>query len=665
MVPLGYDLIADGNFFTGSRRLHVWNGTSWEPIVSELGWDVTAIQVRADGRVLALSSTQNRVFETNCGACSLLGSDWSAYPAIAGSVSSMALGSDGELFVSGSFTAFGQNIVRWNGTGWSATGQGVAGIISKLTAMPSGGLLVGGTFEYVEASLAARNIARFDGTTWSAFNAGFGGPTADGALLPDGSIVIGGAFKSIGSLSANRVVRWDGSAWSALGAGLNNSVTTVASVAGGVVVGGSFTMADGAPASRIARWNGTAWLPLGSGLNDTVRDATALFPSGDIVAGGSFTTAGGVPASRIARWNGTAWLPLGSGIDGTVYAVTQLANGDIVAGGNFTTASGAKCRRVARWNGSAWAPLGAGLDSTVYALLALSGGQLLAGGDPVLPTGGAANSVSLWNGSSWSALGTGLSGNVRSLALTPNPASPAGYDIFVGGSNLSLNGVEIGDVARWDGASWSSIGADGSGSVSDIVSLESGELVFLGSIRAGGGLLAHEMSRYSLTGVPWVTRRPVEQTVSLGTTLTLSATCAFGYDFDGPVQFEWRRDGAPISDGAGGASRGGGTVSGASGTLSAYDLTATLVLTNVQLSDAGAHALTFSNACGSGDSGEVEIAVEASCIADINGDGVVSGADLSILLTRWGLSGTGDLDGNGVVDSADLAMLLSSWGSCS
>ncbi|MFZ9882267.1 MAG: hypothetical protein ACO3QC_12795, partial [Phycisphaerales bacterium] len=488
--------------------------------------------------------------------------------------------------------------------------------------------------------------------------------TTDGALLPDGSIVIGGAFKSIDSLSANRVVRWDGSAWSALGTGLNNSVTTVASVVGGVVVGGSFTTAGGAPASRIARWNGTAWLPLGSGMNDTVRDATVLFPSGDIVAGGSFTTAGGVPASRIARWNGTAWLPLGSGIDGTVYAVTQLANGDIVAGGDFTTASGAKCRRVARWNGSAWAPLGAGLDSTVYALLVLPGGQLLAGGSRLTPTGAATNGLSLWDGSSWSTLGTGMNGDVLSLALTPNPASPAGYDIFVGGLPFSLGGVGGGAVVRWDGASWSSIGAAGTGQVSDIVPLESGELVFLGSIPSAGGLPAHHISRYSLTGVPWVTRRPVEQTVSLGTTLTLSATCAFGYDFDGPVQFEWRRDGAPISDGAGGASRGGGTVSGASGTLSAYDLTATLVLTNVQLSDAGAYALTFSNACGSGDSGEVEITVEASCIADINGDGVVSGADLSILLTRWGLSGTGDLDGNGVVDSADLAMLLSSWGNC-
>lgn len=47
--------------------------------------------------------------------------------------------------------------------------------------------------------------------------------------------------------------------------------------------------------------------------------------------------------------------------------------------------------------------------------------------------------------------------------------------------------------------------------------------------------------------------------------------------------------------------------------------------------------------------------------ADLNGDGVVGGGDLGILLANWGNPGTGDLDGNGVVDGADLGALLSAW----
>jgi len=47
---------------------------------------------------------------------------------------------------------------------------------------------------------------------------------------------------------------------------------------------------------------------------------------------------------------------------------------------------------------------------------------------------------------------------------------------------------------------------------------------------------------------------------------------------------------------------------------------------------------------------------------DINGDGVVNGADLAALLGQWLTSDcAADLDGSGVVNGADLAMLLGSW----
>lgn len=47
--------------------------------------------------------------------------------------------------------------------------------------------------------------------------------------------------------------------------------------------------------------------------------------------------------------------------------------------------------------------------------------------------------------------------------------------------------------------------------------------------------------------------------------------------------------------------------------------------------------------------------------ADLNGDGIVDGADLGILLAAWGSSGSGDLDGNGVIDGADLGLMLAAW----
>jgi len=46
---------------------------------------------------------------------------------------------------------------------------------------------------------------------------------------------------------------------------------------------------------------------------------------------------------------------------------------------------------------------------------------------------------------------------------------------------------------------------------------------------------------------------------------------------------------------------------------------------------------------------------------DLTGDGLVDGADLSLLLGGWGLSGATDLDGDGVTGGADLAILLGGW----
>ena len=54
---------------------------------------------------------------------------------------------------------------------------------------------------------------------------------------------------------------------------------------------------------------------------------------------------------------------------------------------------------------------------------------------------------------------------------------------------------------------------------------------------------------------------------------------------------------------------------------------------------------------------------EPECPADLNGDGIVNGADLTILLGDWGGSAA-DLNGDGTVDGADLTVLLGSWGDC-
>jgi hypothetical protein len=51
------------------------------------------------------------------------------------------------------------------------------------------------------------------------------------------------------------------------------------------------------------------------------------------------------------------------------------------------------------------------------------------------------------------------------------------------------------------------------------------------------------------------------------------------------------------------------------------------------------------------------------CPADLNGDTIVNGADLGIMLGDWGGSER-DLNGDAIVNGADLGLLLGAWGNC-
>ena len=54
---------------------------------------------------------------------------------------------------------------------------------------------------------------------------------------------------------------------------------------------------------------------------------------------------------------------------------------------------------------------------------------------------------------------------------------------------------------------------------------------------------------------------------------------------------------------------------------------------------------------------------DTGCLGDLNGDGIVDGGDLGLLLAAWN-TGDADLNGDGNTDGADIGLLLSYWGDC-
>ena len=121
-------------------------------------------------------------------------------------------------------------------------------------------------------------------------------------------------------------------------------------------------------------------------------------------------------------------------------------------------------------------------------------------------------------------------------------------------------------------------------------------------------------------GSPEIIDQPSNQMVSEGATATFTVQDNFTNS-----DFQWRKDGVPLSD--------GGHISGAD--------TQTLVLSNVTQDDFGVYDVLVSNPCGAAGSNPVALSVQSggpmpTCQGDLDSDGVVGISDLLLLLNNWG-----------------------------
>lgn len=162
----------------------------------------------------------------------------------------------------------------------------------------------------------------------------------------------------------------------------------------------------------------------------------------------------------------------------------------------------------------------------------------------------------------------------------------------------------------------------------------------------------HEMMRQFGTVCPPITIDPLPAEVSAcpGGETVFEVSGA-GYR----LAYSWRRDGEPLSDGPTGS---GSTVSGsASGTLT---------ISGVSSADEGMYDCVVSDLCM-----EEEVSSASRLVVflagDANGDGQVSFADITGVLTNFGTvyapgTGPGDANGDGVVSFADVTSVLGNWG---
>jgi hypothetical protein len=306
------------------------------------------------------------------------------------------------------------------------------------------------------------------------------------------------------------VYRWNGSGWT-FWIWANDSIAALAVYDDGtgpqMYLAGAFTVCNGVPASGIARWAGGSNVSeVGGGVRKSgaPHQARRLLVHDDgsgakLYVGGFFDSGGpqGGPlvfSRGILSWDGTTWRGYGGGVDsGSVYSITFYDDGGgdkLYLGGNFQSAGGVVVNGLGKWTGFRWAPVGDLAFSVPRAMTAYDDGTgpgLYA--NAVRPAGQSTNFfIGRWNGSTWSPVGgaVGTGGSVEDFEVFDDGSGTALYAAGVFGSSI---GIGPGDVARWNGVTWS---VPGSGVNDEVRTLHahddgSGPSLFLGGYFSQAG----------------------------------------------------------------------------------------------------------------------------------------------------------------------------------
>jgi hypothetical protein len=483
-----------GNLYVGTdgvtrpSLVEKWDGAAWTIIAEFRSGSIKGLAVDRQGNLYACG-----YFDTIAGihANSVAkwdGSAWSAlgagirdttviYPNTThyfpGRLDGLLLGGN-DLYVYGTFDSAGSiaahTVAKWDGTSWSAVGNGTDYYIGELVADRHGGIYAS-QFCLME-NTSVRNVVKLSGGRWQTIdNGGYvhtWGAGGASATFPSWLLMIDNSDNIYGMCD------WDfaqlrGGAWALVceEKGINGYVTAFAldSASGDLYAGGSFTSAGNTPMRDIARWNGRSWNALGDGKGFEGGGVSALAVGRNAIlyaVTGGFNR--GDTMSTLVTWNGASWSTmeklvcnLGAGCQKSFSALALDAEGNLYVGGYFDTLGGRVVRNIAKWNGSAWGALGEGITGGVEAIVFDKNGNLYAGGSFEKAGSAVVHNVAKWNGASWSSLGEGIQNDPLSAPVNVLAIDSAGV-LYAGGSFSIAGGVEAHNIAKWNGASWSSLG---------------------------------------------------------------------------------------------------------------------------------------------------------------------------------------------------------------
>jgi len=442
------------------------------------------------------------------------------FPDVNGSVNAIAVDGDDQVYVGGEFNRAGilsaRHIARWDPhtLSWTNLGDGLGSPVNKIVIDSSNAVYACGGFTNA-GSMGVKSIAKWDpvSRTWDDLDGGLTGGNPTGLAVDEHDrIVVAGSFTNAGGVAVFNFAVWDpvSESWSAYAPGLTGTVESIVfDQQSNLYVAGVFRFSGTIQEHRVARWSAAGWTNLAQGISgeyqgDLFVADLAIDSSNNLYACGAFTNAGGIGARNIAKWTGDQWTNMGAGLNYDFSFVVEVDHSDRVYVGGFRTYIGP----ISYWNGTYWVdlpyqwdfgyPLALAFDSqnelysggffygrytlnveylfttrnpwvsfapsffgSINAVVHDSSGNAYVGGSfKAAPNNTNCVSIAKWDVQSrtWTNLGSGMDSPgdnqvVDLIVDSKDNLYAAGYFWFAGG-------VPARSLAKWDGNSWTGLGAN-------------------------------------------------------------------------------------------------------------------------------------------------------------------------------------------------------------
>jgi len=235
--------------------------------------------------------------------------------------------------------------------------------------------------------------------------------------------------------------------WQALGNGINGLRSMFTDTTTNILyIGSSYNPL--LPISGFIGWTGTGW--------DTTINKNPWGNSNGTLCINKYNGEIYIGTDKLKKWDGSDWITIQTGSPAVICNLSVI-NNELYVGGGFDSIGGIAANNIAKWDGITWTALNMPVSSQqgVYAICEYKG-EIYFGGNfyNYPPSTDTLGDIIRYDGNNWKSVGGGLHGGmseVVSMVVYKN-------ELYVAGT-FTKSGGNVGNyIQKWDGTQWSEVG---------------------------------------------------------------------------------------------------------------------------------------------------------------------------------------------------------------